>query len=59
MSAATPGFACPVQDAGTDAAGAFIARWDGTAMAEQANCQSFLSELCDVLGLPRPDRRTA
>ena len=34
---------------------AFIARWDGTAMAERANAQPFLSELCDVLGVPRPD----
>ena len=24
-------------------------------MAERANCQSFLSELCDLLGVPRPD----
>lgn len=34
---------------------AFIARWDGTAMAERANAQPFLSELCDVLGVPRLD----
>jgi len=33
----------------------FIARWDGTGMAEQANYIPFLSELCDMLGLPRPD----
>ena len=38
-----------------DPAEAFIARWDGTAMAERANAQPFLSELCDVLGVPRPD----
>lgn len=37
---------------------AFIARWDGTAMAERANAQPFLSELCDVLGVPRPDPAT-
>ena len=34
---------------------AFITRWDGTAMAERANAQPFLSELCDVLAVPRPD----
>ena len=27
-------------------------------MAERANCQSFLSELCDVLDVPRPDPAT-
>ena len=37
---------------------AFIARWDGTGMAERANYIPFLSELCDVLGLPRPDTAT-
>jgi len=36
----------------------FIARWDGTGMAERANYIPFLSELCDVLGLPRPDAAT-
>ena len=37
---------------------AFIERWDGTGLAERANCQPFLSELCDVLGVPRPDPAT-
>jgi len=37
---------------------AFITRWDGTAVAERANAQPFLSELCDVLGVPRPDPAT-
>jgi len=37
---------------------AFIARWDGTARAERANYIPFLSELCDVLGVPRPDGAT-
>jgi len=41
--------------ASIDAVEAFIARWDGTAMAERANYQPFLCELCDVLGVPRPD----
>ena len=34
---------------------AFIQRWDGQGQAERANCQPFLSELCDLLRLPRPD----
>ena len=34
----------------------FIARWTGReGGAERANYQMFLSELCDVLGVPRPD----
>ena len=46
----------PARAEGADnAAEAFIARWDGTTMAERANRAPFLSELCDVLGLPRPD----
>ncbi len=35
---------------------AFIARWTAsTGGAERANYASFLIELCDVLGVPRPD----
>ena len=45
-------------DATHDRIEAFIARWDGTGMAERANYQSFLSELCDVLDVPRPDPAT-
>src|ERR1700684_352351 len=34
----------------------FIARWTAReGGAERANYQMFLSELCDVLGVPRPD----
>ena len=33
---------------------AFIARWDGTEMAERANYVSFLNELCSTIGLPLP-----
>lgn len=47
-----------VENTEADATEAFIARWDGTAMAERANYIPFLSELCDVLGLPRPDAAT-
>ncbi len=34
---------------------AFIARWQKSGAAERANYQLFLSELCDVPGVPRPD----
>ncbi len=33
----------------------FIARWQASAAAERANYQLFLSELCEVLDLPRPE----
>ncbi|HEV7280497.1 MAG TPA: DNA methyltransferase, partial [Pirellulaceae bacterium] len=33
----------------------FIARWKDSAGAELANSQSFLNELCDLLGVQRPD----
>ena len=45
-------------DATLDPTEAFIARWDGTAMAERANVQGFIYELCDVLAVPRPDPAT-
>jgi hypothetical protein len=38
-----------------DRVAAFIERWQGSAAAERANYQLFLSELCDLLGVPRPD----
>ncbi len=37
---------------------AFIARWQKSGAAERANYQLFLSELCDLLGVPRPDPTT-
>ena len=34
----------------------FIARWTGQdGGAERANYATFLIELCDVIGVPRPD----
>jgi hypothetical protein len=33
----------------------FLRRWAHSGAAERANYQLFLSELCDVLGVPRPD----
>jgi len=34
---------------------AFIARWSQSGGAERANYQLFLSDLCDVLEVPRPE----
>jgi hypothetical protein len=34
---------------------AFIHRWQTSAAAERANYALFLSELCDILNVPRPD----
>ena len=33
----------------------FLARWKASEAAERANGQSFLTELCQVLGVPVPD----
>lgn len=33
----------------------FISRWAASAASERANYQLFLSELCDYLGVPRPN----
>ena len=37
------------------AVSAFIERWSKSGGAEPPNYQLFLAELCDVLGVPRPD----
>lgn len=42
-----------------DAIDAFIARWAASSGAERANYQIFLAELCDLLGLPRPEPSVA
>ena len=34
---------------------AFLARWRSSQASEHANYALFLTELCDVLGVPRPD----
>jgi hypothetical protein len=36
-------------------AAAFIERWEASQGAERANYQLFLSELCDLIGVPRPE----
>ena len=33
----------------------FIDRWQCSGASEQANSQSFLGGLCELLGVPRPD----
>ena len=33
----------------------FITRWENSGAAERANYQMILSELCDILEVPRPD----
>lgn len=38
-----------------DTVDAFIARWEKSGGAERSNTQSFLNELCDLLGLAHPD----
>lgn len=44
---------------GGPAVEAFLARWGASAGAERANYQIFLAELCDLLGVPRPDPSVA
>lgn len=41
-------------DTAPDTASAFIAKWKGTAASELSTSQSFLIELCELLGVPRP-----
>lgn len=36
----------------------FIARWTASGASERANKDSFLRDLCDVLGVPHPDPKT-
>ena len=41
-------------DSAEQAADAFIAKWKGTAASELSTSQSFLIELCELLGVERP-----
>ncbi len=41
-----------------DPVATFITRWANAASAERANYGLFLTELCDVLGVPRPEPAT-
>lgn len=38
-----------------EAASAFISRWASASPSERSNSQLFLSELCDLLGVPHPE----
>ena len=38
-----------------DPSAAFITRWKASGAGERANCQLFLSELCDLIGVARPN----
>jgi hypothetical protein len=38
-----------------DPSSAFITRWKASGAGERANCQLFLAELCDLIGVPRPN----
>jgi hypothetical protein len=38
-----------------DPSAAFITRWKDSGAGERANCQLFLSELCDLIGVARPN----
>ena len=33
----------------------FVARWSASEAAERANCQPFLAELCDLIGVAKPE----
>jgi hypothetical protein len=39
----------------SEGAKAFIARWSAASASERANSQPFLCELCDILGVARPE----
>ncbi len=39
----------------SEGAKAFIARWAAASASERANSQPFLCELCDLLGVAKPD----
>lgn len=41
-------------DQAIEAAQAFIARWQGTTASELATAQSFVMDLCELLGVPKP-----
>lgn len=52
------GDALPPEEPSAEAVDAFIARWREAQGAEISNAQSFVKELCRLLGLPQPDPRT-
>ena len=43
----------------SDPVEAFIARWQAAGGSERANDQLFITELCELLGLPKPEPAVA
>jgi hypothetical protein len=41
--------------ADTQAVTAFVERWERSRAAERSNHQLFVSELCDLIGVPHPE----
>ena len=54
MHATPPASTTPSAAATPSAAHAFITRWQGSTASELSTAQSFVIELCDLLGVPRP-----
>lgn len=38
-----------------DVVASFVSRWSASAAAERANYQLFLTELCDLIAVPKPE----
>lgn len=51
----TPGTEHPGSAPSAEAVETFVHRWEQSGASERANYQLFLSELCDTLGVARPD----
>ena len=49
---------CAAAENDTGSVAAFVCRWQGSAASERSNYGLFLIELCEVLGLPRPEPAT-
>lgn len=49
----------PANDVTVAEVEAFIRRWEASGAAERANYQLFLSELCDIIAVPRPNPAVA
>jgi len=44
-----------VSDVSADVVASFVTRWQQSAAAERANYQLFLTELCDLIAVPKPE----
>lgn len=54
MHATPPASTTPSAAATPSAAHAFVTRWQGSTASELSTAQSFVIDLCDLLGVPRP-----